>query len=290
MTVDDARVASPRMDDRVPSSLQPMLQDLLSRLQRELPGLLAGFYLYGSVAYGAFNETVSDVDCLAVTGRACTAQDLAALRRIHRDIATAWPRCNLEISYVEQAHCGPWHSTTPPHPVYQHGTFHDRSQVELNSPLWSSILWWQIKRRGIALLGPEAAALDFEVSTEELLGDNRRLVETYWIDWGRSPALILKLRYPRAVDWVVLGMLRTYYTLREADVITKPGAADYGLARLPRRWHGLIREALAIRHRAVDRGILHRWRRAAQAALFARFMVAECRRVIAADGIPGKAK
>jgi hypothetical protein len=274
------------MDARVPAALQPMLAELLSRLQQELPGLIAGFYLYGSVAYGAFDAAASDVDCLALTTRPCSAEELARLRRIHQQLAAQWPRCDLEISYVPREDCGPRREATPAHPLYQQGVFYERSDAELNSPFWSSILWWQIKKRGIALLGPEPAALDFKVSEAALLEDNRRLVETYWIDWGRSPRLMAKLRYPKAVEWAVLGILRTYYTLREADVTSKAGAAEYGIAHLPARWHRLIRETLELRQRPAGQGLLHRWRRAVEAALFTRFMVGECRRVGTAARTP----
>jgi hypothetical protein len=274
-----------RMDSRIPSSLQPMLRDLLSRLERDLPGLLEGFYLYGSIAYGAWDEAASDIDCLAVVTRPCSPEDLSRLRLIHQQITARWPRCDLEISYVQRQDCGP--RAAGSQPLYREGQFHDRSYSVLNSPLWSSILWWQIKKRGIALLGPEAAELDFQVSEAGLLEDNRRLVETYWIEWSRSPSHILKLRYRRAVDWVVLGILRTYYTLREVDVTTKPGAAEYGIAQLPARWHRLIRETVEMRRRPVDGGILFRLRRAIEAALFTRFMVAECRRAYAATRPPG---
>ena len=271
------------MDERLPVALQPMLQELLSRLQREIPGLLAGFYLYGSIAYGAFDEAASDIDCLVLTARPCSPDDLSRLRLIHQQLAAKWPGRNLEISYVPAAECGPRGAAAPAHPLYQAGLFHDAARVELNSPLWSSILWWQIKKRGIALFGPEPSALEFQVSEDALLSDNRGLVETYWIEWGRSPRLIARLRYAKAVEWAVLGILRTYYTLREVDVTTKTGAAEYGIAHLPRRWHRLIRETIDMRRHAGEGGPLFRLRRAIAAALFTRFMVAECRRVIAAN-------
>jgi hypothetical protein len=260
-----------------------MLQQLLARLEQDLPGLLSGFYLYGSIAYGDFDKSASDIDCLAVTNRPCGADDLSRLRRIHEQLTAEWPGCNFEISYVPAAECGPPGAAGMPHPLYQQGVFHEGGEVELNSPLWSSILWWQIKKRGVTLLGPEPAALSFDVSEHALLNDNRRLAETYWIEWGRSPKLIAKLRYAKAVEWAVLGILRTYYTLREADVTTKAGAAAYGIAHLPRRWHRLIRETLEMRGHPVEGGVLFRARRAIEAVLFMRFMVAECRRVIAAS-------
>jgi hypothetical protein len=50
-----------------------------------------------------------------------------------------------------------------------------------------------------------------------------------------------------AVEWCTLGMLRQYYSIKEYDVISKVAAGEYGLKLLPDRWHGLIREAIAIK-------------------------------------------
>lgn len=266
-----------------------MLDEYLSRVQRELPGLLAGFYVYGSVAYGAWDEHSSDVDCLALVTRHCTTDDVSLLREIHRQLTAAWPRQGLDVSYVRWADRGLRGSAAPPHPFHHDGMLHEDDDLDPNSPLRSAIGWWQVGNHGVTLLGPEASALDLQVTEADLLDDSRRLVEAHWRGWTRSPRLIASLRHAKSVDWAVLGILRAWYTIREKDVATKPVAAEYGLARLPTRWHRLIRETIEARSKPDHRGVMFRLRTAIDAALFMRFMVGECRRLLAGSGEPGLA-
>jgi hypothetical protein len=262
------------IDPRVPPAVAPLLEELISRLDRELPGLVNGFYLYGSIAYGTWQEGASDVDAVATLTRRCLPAEVAILSALHEELSARFPQPPLEISYLPLAECGP-HARPGTHVVFRQGTFHPAGADELDSSRWSAILWWQLKRRGIALRGPAMAELPFTVTVEELLEDNRRLMRGYWSAWGRSPTLLLKLRHDAAVEWLVLGMLRTWYTLREGDVTGKAAAGKYALARLPPRWHPLIRATLDERGRNQPRGLIARGRRALAAASFARFIVAD---------------
>ena len=85
------------------------------------------------------------------------------------------------------------------------------------------------------------------------------------------------------MDWVVLGILRTYYTLRERDITSKVDAAEYGLRHLPERWHWLIRYCLKIRQDGTRDPLLKRIIIGAMAAIYLRYMLRECRRIITAD-------
>jgi hypothetical protein len=265
-------------DERIPAGVRPLLQHYLDAVQAETPGLLAGFYVFGSIANGTYAEGVSDVDGLALLSRQCKPRELARLRDIHRDIASRWPRPLFDVSYVQWSDRGRLGSDSPPHPYHHRNAFHDSGVFDFNSPRWSATTWWQVRNGGIALLGPPPGDLDIDVSRETIVAESRRLVDTFWIDWTRRRAQLSGLRHTSHVDWVVLGMLRTWYTLREGDVTSKEGAAAYALAHLPARWHGLIRETLELRQRPRPLGVIDRARRGIKAALFARHMVREIRR------------
>jgi Nucleotidyltransferase domain len=86
--------------------VQAVVEDLLARLDRALPGRVAGFYVVGSACMGAFRPGRSDIDFVAVLDGELTATDLARLGRLHlgcwasslvRDVAVRgrWPLvCN----------------------------------------------------------------------------------------------------------------------------------------------------------------------------------------------------
>src|SRR5688500_11363109 len=90
----------------LPAIIQPLLDDYLGLLQHRLPALLAGCYLHGSLALGAFNPRLSDIDLVVVTSRPCTADDSAHLRAIHQTLAERYPRWPLEASYLEWPEVG----------------------------------------------------------------------------------------------------------------------------------------------------------------------------------------
>lgn len=51
----------------------------------------------------------------------------------------------------------------------------------------------------------------------------------------------------KSIEWGVLGVTRLYYTFREKGMTSKVGAGEYGLKKLPERWHKIINEAMRLR-------------------------------------------
>jgi predicted nucleotidyltransferase len=75
---------------------------------------LVGLYLFGSLATGDFDATVSDIDLLAVLADTPGEQLVARLRRMHADLAQANPRWDdrIEVVYISaQA----WRPAEPAH-------------------------------------------------------------------------------------------------------------------------------------------------------------------------------
>jgi hypothetical protein len=52
---------------------------------------------------------------------------------------------------------------------------------------------------------------------------------------------------PDSFEWCALGALRLHHTAFQGGVISKAGAAEYGLDVAPAEFHPLLREALAVR-------------------------------------------
>jgi hypothetical protein len=68
----------------VPAAPLAVVDDLLARLDRALPGRVKGFYVVGSVSLGAFRPGRSDVDFVSILDRELTAAELARLRVVYR--------------------------------------------------------------------------------------------------------------------------------------------------------------------------------------------------------------
>lgn len=57
------------MQAELPESIKPLLQEYISLMEKELPGLMAAFYLHGSIALGVLRQyyTFSEGDITSKT-------------------------------------------------------------------------------------------------------------------------------------------------------------------------------------------------------------------------------
>lgn len=255
----------------IPSQAKPVLDDYAGRLQDRLPDLVTGLYLHGSVALGAFDPRLSDIDFLALLSRPCTKSDLACLAEIHRRVRSEHPHPALDGGYLQWADVGKNEDAIQPYPYYHNGRLEPDKRVGVNA-----VTWWTIGNCGLALIGPEPQNLDIEVDGAALTAYLLPNLNTYWRAFTKNPRRVLWLLSDSGLQWVILGVLRQYYTFREQAIISKTEAGHYGLGHLPERWGRLIREALRIRQGAGVPLYRSRIGRAADAHRFLRFMIDYC--------------
>ncbi len=255
------------MNPHLPDSLQPVLRAYLDAFARDCPGLLSACYVHGSVALGAYDPHQSDVDCLVVLSRRCTAKDVQALDRIHTAMAQQYPGVRLECSYLQWAELGQADTEIAPSPVYHEGRLQPLGKLDSNP-----VTWWLLKTCGIVVYGPDT--LDYEIAWDDVTGWMRQNLNSYWRSFTTDPRRMLWLLSDSGLQWAVLGVLRQYYSFVEADITSKLGAGDYALTHLPARWqspdpgglehparHGrvTVSPALAARHRGAALPALRDW-------------------------------
>ncbi|MBI1257111.1 MAG: DUF4111 domain-containing protein [Chloroflexi bacterium] len=230
------------MPSPIPPAIAPLLDTYLTAIEQKLPGLLTGFYVYGSIALGAFNERSSDIDAVAVVSRRCTPSDIEDLRAIHQAIQQQYPRPFLEVIYLQEGDFGKEANQIEPFPYAHDGGFEASGHFEINE-----VTWWLLKNKGITLKGTRAADLNYTVDWDDLIAKMHINLNDYWARYTRNPRYIAVLFSDYGVQWAVTGVLRQYYSFREGDITSKDGAALYALDHVAERWHKLIREALNIR-------------------------------------------
>jgi hypothetical protein len=261
------------MDTRVPDLLIPVFDTYLQMIDQQLPGLLDAFYLEGSLALGAFDERWSDIDFVAVLTRRCTAEEVVRLQAFHRTLEHLYPRWPWQGEYLLS-----WEEWTHPQPdsrrslTYHAGRFHLRTQLDLHA----HVMLWTLKQHGFALRGPDPQHLALPLKESVLRSQMQRNLTTYWAGFVQRPPRMAWLLTDYGIQWVVLGVLRPWYTLENHDIVSKTQAGAAALTRLPLRWHRVIHEALRIRQR--DRGVLYRSRleRAIDAARLVRYLIERC--------------
>ena len=260
-----------KMPENIPALLHPLLNQYLGALDDQLPGLVEGCYIHGSLALDAFHSDQSDIDFVSVTSRSCTDDDIERLTDIHQTLAKKFPKWPLQGSYIRWRDLGKFADSVQPGPVFSDNHLRPHSHHDLNA-----ITWWILKNRGIALIGPAPETLDFVVDWELLLDMMLENLNTYWVRFTREPGRILWLFSDYGIQWTVLGVLRQFYTFREQDITSKIGAGDYGLQSVPARWHRLIQEAIIIRNQTGLTLYRSRITRAIEAFRFLKFIINRC--------------
>ncbi|MEP7289158.1 MAG: aminoglycoside adenylyltransferase domain-containing protein [Chloroflexota bacterium] len=259
------------MHIEIPKAIEPLLQEYMFIVKKDLPDLVDAFYIHGSIALGAFHERFSDIDFITVISRQCTESDLHHLRGIHKTLALKYPRWELEGSYLQWDDLGQLEETITPHPNYHDGIVSPAERNDVNS-----ITWWILKNQGVALLGPEPQNLAFDVDLDVLLVKMKHNLNTYWVNFTNKPRRIAWIYTDDGLQWAVLGVLRQFYTFKEKGITSKTGAGEYALTHLPSRWHRLIQEALNIRGEV--RGSLYKSRisRTVETVNFLKYVIRTC--------------
>ncbi len=241
---------------RLAPAVAARVDDLLSRLDRALPGRVEAFYLVGSVCLGAFREGRSDIDFVAIVDGGLDCGELRRLRVVHTGRWAAalacdavfrrrWPLvCNG--SYLEPGAL----ARSPLQARALAGHVAGRFGV---APLGgfdvNPVTWHVLAHHGIAVRGPEPERLQIPTDAAELRDWTRGNLEGYWRGWARRAGRSGPARM-RALPWRfgargVLGVSRLHYTLATGEIISKEAAGEYALEAFAPRWRVVIEHALA---------------------------------------------
>jgi len=259
------------MNQRIPKSICPALENYLSLAKGQLPDLMSAFYIVGSIALDGFNERFSDIDFVAVLNRRATSTDIKNLYHIHRAIDKNYPRWKMSGSYLQADDLGHFNDEVELHPACHDGVVRPAEHFELNS-----VTWWTLKNHGIAVMGSEPQELSFTVDWNRLVTKMRENLNTFWFSYTKRPNRIVSTLSDWGVQWTVLGVLRQFYTFRENTITTKEKAGTYALSHVPTRWHRLIREATNIREGKNSSAYRLRIARTIEVVSFTKYIIQTC--------------
>jgi len=261
------------MADKIPELIQPLLDDFLAEVNQTLPGLLNGFYLYGSIALGNFHPTKSDVDFVAILNRPATENEIAQLSLIHERIHETYPAHQMDGSYLQKSDIGKLPDEMNPHP-YFNGELHPTGHYEINL-----VTWWILKNHGITIYGEDICEMNFSVGWDVLREAMHENLNSYWHKWAYSPEYFVYLFQDNAIEWAVLGILRLYYSFCEDAIASKSEAGLYAFSKFHKQWRPIIHEAMQLRNDEPS-VYKNKLRRQQEARQFLRFVIDECNRIL----------
>src|SRR5690606_32753110 len=185
---------------------------------RLLPRRVEGFYVVGSVALGAFRPDHSDIDFVAVVDGDLDPGELRRLRVLHavtllRSGARWFVRGRLMVpgvcngTYVRADDLARPVSTIVPLASHTGREFSVGTGFDVNPVQWATLA-----QRGIAVRGPEPAALGLDPEPDRLRQWNLDNLAGYWVPWARGvrngPGVRFRVSPRWWTAWGVLGPSR----------------------------------------------------------------------------------
>ncbi|PXX60228.1 hypothetical protein DFR70_11068 [Nocardia tenerifensis] len=244
--------------DDLPAEVGRSVELFLSAVDELAPGLIAGFYLVGSIALEDFHScgagrgrlgTASDIDFVAVTERrpAAGSCEMAALAEAHARTVAAFPRPNFDgavLTWTDLAN-GPY--DCPDVPCAQESRFTPAGRSGLNP-----VMYCELAAHGIAVRGPQPTELELWADRNALREFTIDNLRTYWRPWWQRNRRTRPL--PVAIGlsawfpvWGVLGVSRLHHLLATGTMTSKTGAGRYARKTFEPRWHRIIDESLHLR-------------------------------------------
>ncbi|MFF0829431.1 aminoglycoside adenylyltransferase domain-containing protein [Brevibacillus sp. NPDC003359] len=254
------------MDARIPESVRPLLRDYTQRLKAELPDLIYGVYLYGSIALSGFEEENSDIDFVTLLHRGVTNAEIETLENIHHALLNANPLAKrMDGMYIRLDDIGKTNPSLEPYPYCDSGAFKPSGHYDVNH-----VTWWVLKQQGITVMGKSVEELHIPTQWFDVGETMKYNVHEYWAPKGNS---LLKFWLDGWVEFAVLTLCRIYYALFHEDIIPKRNAVEQALQELPSEWHLLLRESLRIRYHSNEPSLFpSRIKRAKETQRFIRYI------------------
>lgn len=210
-----------------------LMDGLTGGLIKILGDRLAGVYLGGSAAAGEFRDAVSDLDFLVVTEGVLSLEDAIAVELLHKALLSEHPlAAKLEGDYAPRHLLIP-EGTSEPVPGCDQGVFLPR----VGEVMLSAANIADMRRHGLCFYGPPAAEILPPVTDAQMRAAVREILTQ-----GVSPCSTAAELAAEA-----LNLIRSLYTFRTGEPITKQSAGTWALTALDSRWCACIEAALQIR-------------------------------------------
>ena len=203
---------------------------------------LAGLYVHGSLASGAFHRERSDIDLIAVSNAKLSPGWRETVARALVQLSDARPMPgDIEVSVIEERYAHAFEHPMPYEVRYERAAHEklrrhefDFSQDRASIELAAAIL--DVRERGVTLYGPSASAMFGPVPWHAF-------INALEADFQRARAHV-----EDKPVYAVLGACRVLHgtTSRSMSAVNKDEAAVWALETVPRMYHSIINDALQL--------------------------------------------
>lgn len=227
------------MNERLPKNVQSLLEVYVEELNSRLPeDLVEGVYLYGSIALGAFNVAMSDIDFIVLLKRAASEQEVETIKEIHSKMSNQQFGSRMDGVYVQADLAGKTNEELSAYPYCSEG------KVSIGHWDVNHITWWVLKEHGITLQGTLIGELNIPTKWEDVLRTLEYNMNEYWFNKTKKIYLFL---FDSMVEFAACTISRIICSLERGDILSKEKALILCIDMLPERWHLLLKEGSRIR-------------------------------------------
>lgn len=215
-----------------------IIDKLISAHKQIFHDKMVGCYLYGSLVWGGFDISSSDIDTLCVLTGKVTAEEMKQLKMVHEDISNNHPMWNDRI----EVHYAPWSGI-------QHfrTTSFTMGNISPGEPLhlisagieWIDE-WYCVQEYAVTLFGIDKSKVIPRIEREEFI----RAVCEYARSFQERIRTCKQSCYSQSYG--ILTLCRALYTLKCGEQISKPEAAEWAKNYLP-EYKDVIEDALVWR-------------------------------------------
>jgi nucleotidyltransferase-like protein len=253
-----------------PTEVRTVCETYLSMVDEELPGLVEGLYLHGSIGFGEWHPGRSDVDFVAVTRERPTPREVARLDAVHERLGSTFPSPSYDGFYATWADLAGPTDDCPDVPCILAGEFQEAGRFDVNPVTWHELAW-----HGLTLRGPDLADVDVRTDLPTLRRFTHDNLSSYWEPHVRELARFPgEAGRPDLVAWFALGIPRLHHVLATDRLTSKDGAGEYALEVFGEEWRILLAEALSYRVTGERIGMLDEAELSRQNIAFAELAVA----------------
>lgn len=234
--------------NNVPAKTQLVLDEYFQLLEQKFPNFIESFCLYGSISLGAFEDGLSDIDFISIIKGKLAESELKVLKEIHKNIQRKFPETILDGFYILKEDMQSLNKGKVSSIRFNDGKFHGFTDFDKNS-----IDAFQLQKYGITIRGEKPENNSYMVDWNILMDNMRQNLNTYWLGWLNDCKRFPSIKYIglyfsiNMIEWGVLGVSRLYYSFIEKDIISKAGAGEYALRKVPEKYHKIIKESLRYR-------------------------------------------
>jgi predicted nucleotidyltransferase len=217
----------------IPHDLSDLLQAMATDFPAILHGNLVGIYLWGSLTYGTFDETYSDVDYIGVTRQDLDDREFSELDRWfkrqvkkNRWVKRMDMRFVIDHEFLDKASrcCGFYHYLGK---LTRHGSD------------GNPIIWINIAQSGVTLWGKDAKHVAPAVS-DQCLTDALLLELNYLREDLSSKAGIRSDKAFIHNAYAVLTACRILYSAHHRALASKDEAYHWAMETVPSTWRTII--------------------------------------------------